>query len=105
MAYLNLKDYKPSEKEITREIRGYLKARGVWHWKNWGGPMGEPGVSDILGSYKGKPLAIEVKTEKGKLSNLQILFLERAKKEGWIAFVAPTVEDVEEALNAATLRS
>jgi penicillin-binding protein-related factor A (putative recombinase) len=56
------------------------------------------GIADILGIYQGKFLAIEVKTEKGVLSPEQKIFLDNINKEGGIAFVARSIEDVKEAL-------
>ncbi len=56
------------------------------------------GVSDIIGIFDGKFLAIEVKTEKGKLSEHQVEFLDRVRENGGIAIVARSVEDVEQAL-------
>ena len=85
---------KLSEREITKQIREYLAIQHVFHWKNWQGLGSAPGVADILGIYKGKPLAIEVKTEKGKLSTNQALFLEQFRAEGGIAIIARSVSDI-----------
>ena len=88
----------PLEKDITRQIRAYLNMREIFHWKVWQGLGSTRGVSDIIGIYKGRPLAIEVKTAKGKLSEHQERFLTRWKNEGGIAIVARSVEDVEQGL-------
>ena len=49
-----------------------VKSQGTWDekTKSFRRPSKyyKIGVSDILGIYKGKPLAIEVKSEKGRLS-------------------------------------
>ena len=52
------------------------------------------GVADILGIWNGKPLAIEVKSEKGKLSEHQKLFLLRWQQAGGIAIVARSIDEV-----------
>mgnify|MGYP001576709913 FL=1 len=83
-----------SEKDITRQIRDYLKALGIFHWKNHQGLGSAPGVSDILGIYKGKPLAIEVKAPKGKLTEKQKIFLDNWSREGGLAIVAWSIDDV-----------
>lgn len=57
-------------------------------------PIGLKGKSDILGIYKGKFLAIEVKRPSGRLSLDQELFLEEVKKHGGIAIIARSVEDL-----------
>lgn len=56
------------------------------------------GVADILGIYQGKPLAIEVKSKKGRLSEFQKTFLIRFHAQGGIAIVARSVDDVENRL-------
>lgn len=88
----------PSEADITRQVRDYLKVQHVFHWKVLQGLGATPGISDIIGIYHVRPLAIEIKTAKGKLSEHQISFLNNFKKEGGIAFVARSVEDVIENL-------
>jgi len=92
------KNIQWSEKEITREIRAYLKIRGVFHWKVFQTLGSTVGCPDILGIYKGKFLGIEVKTKSGKLSERQALFIESINMEGGIAFVARSVDDVMERL-------
>jgi len=84
-----------TEAEITKRIRQFLNVLNVWHWKQWQGPMSQPqGVSDILGIWNGKFLAIEVKTERGNLSDHQKRFIDMINREGGIAFVARSVDDV-----------
>lgn len=52
------------------------------------------GVADILGIYNGRPLAIEVKTTRGVVSEFQKDFLIRFQAAGGISFVARSVDDV-----------
>lgn len=52
------------------------------------------GVADILGVYLGIPIAIEVKSAKGVLSEHQRVFLDDFKRAGGIAIVARCVDDV-----------
>jgi Holliday junction resolvase len=94
----NLFNIQPKEKDITREIRSYLRIKRVFHWKNWGGPMSERGVPDILGVWKGRLLGIEIKTARGHLNEYQQAFIDRINLEGGLAFVARSVEDVMERL-------
>lgn len=83
-----------SERDITRQIRDVLKYHGIFHWKVHQGLGSTPGVADILGCYKGRLLAIEVKAPKGRLSEHQVRFLERVSQEGGIAIVAYSVDAV-----------
>ena len=87
------------EKHITADIRKFLNFKHVFHWKQWQGPMSSmPGVSDILGIFRGRFLAIEVKKPGGKLTEKQQEFIDRINANGGIAFVARDVFDVIETL-------
>ncbi len=92
-----------SEKEITQSIRTLLKTFGIFHWKVWQGLGSQKGVSDIIGIYKGKFLAIEVKREDAlkcpyncnhETCSLQAIFLRLVKSQGGIALVARSIDDV-----------
>ena len=98
------------ESDIKRDIVQFLKINGVLCWVNVSGGIYDSkigghrkqngygmrnGVSDILGIIKGKPLAIEVKTKTGKLSEHQQAFLDDFNKWGGIAFVARSVLEVQ----------
>lgn len=52
------------------------------------------GVSDIFTSWKKRPAFIEVKAPGGKISKEQQEFIDWALGEGWVAFVAYSLEDV-----------
>ena len=57
------------------------------------------GVSDILGLFEGKFLAIEVKTPKNRVRPAhQKNFIKRINKGGGIAFFATSVDEVKEKL-------
>jgi hypothetical protein len=90
-----------AEGDIKRLIMDYLNAIPGCYARtinigNIGGRTNSTkGVSDIVGSYKGWALAIEVKTPKGKLSSEQDAFLAGWKiRGGGISIVARCLEDV-----------
>lgn len=56
------------------------------------------GKADILGIFRGRPLAIEVKVKPNKLSDNQKLFLEKFSNYGGIVIVAYSVNDVIQAI-------
>lgn len=89
-----------TEQQITQQIRQVLKICRVWHFKNWSGPMTFPkGISDILGCWQGRMLAIEIKKPGGRISPDQQKFIDTVNAEGGIAFVAWSVDDVVKQLN------
>ncbi len=56
------------------------------------------GVADILGIWRGLPLAIEVKTKIGQVSKEQQQFMVDFESRGGLAFVARSLEEVIERL-------
>lgn len=105
-----------AEKRIENEILKILKLSGVFAWKCQTVGIFDPkkkifrrntnpfhikGVADILGIYKGQPLAIEVKSITGRLSPDQKLFLETFRENGGISLVARSVDDVIKGLGLA----
>lgn len=56
------------------------------------------GSSDIIGIYRGRFLAIEVKTKRGVVSKNQEKFLKTVNNAGGIGFVARTADDVKKVL-------
>lgn len=104
----------PLEKDIKRHIIEWLFYQKCFCWVNstvgiWDqkknsfrkltGTGQMRGVSDILGIWKGRPLAIEVKRSGGRLSIHQQAFLLKFAEAGGIAMVAHSVEDVESILS------
>jgi penicillin-binding protein-related factor A (putative recombinase) len=102
-----------SEKAIEKQILLYLWARRIFSTKIDSTGIYDPkkqcfrsnknefkrkGVSDIIGIYKGKFLSIEVKSEKGKLTEDQMKWFSDVKSNGGVAFVARSIEDVEREL-------
>lgn len=101
---------KVSEQQIQKSICEYLfTLKNCMIWKNNSvgvydptrkifrksrGPFVRNGVADILGIYHGLPLAIEVKSKTGKVSKDQREFLEEFDRNGGIAIIARSIEDV-----------
>ena len=52
------------------------------------------GTSDVLGIWRGKPLAIEVKKPGGKLTLEQKAFIDKYKKQDGVAFKADSLAQV-----------
>lgn len=101
------------EADYQSAILEYLEYKHIFAWKNHsvgifnkksGGyiPLGMTGVSDILGILPdGRFLAIEVKKPGGRLTQNQIDFLAIINKNGGVAFMAITIDDVKEHLRLA----
>ncbi len=84
-----------TEKDIQKKIMDFLKkCNGVFFKFPAGAFMSRQGVSDILGCYDGRFVAIEVKSEKGNATKLQRLFIDKIRESGGIAGIVRSVDDV-----------
>lgn len=107
---------KPTETEIVRQCLGQLRLWGYCVWRNNTGAAvytnaagkrrlvryGEPGVSDILGVLPGgRMLAVECKTDSGRLSDAQEAFLARVRQAGGLALVVRSVTELQALLREA----
>jgi hypothetical protein len=92
------------EQVIKTSICQYLELRRIFFWiviQNPGRYKSrhiKRGIPDLLGIFRGKPLAIEVKAPGGRVSPEQEKFIEDFRREGGIAFTAKSVEEVEKQL-------
>jgi len=95
-----------TESIIQKSILEYLRLRGIYAWKaNTTGIYQQKtgryipvtkGIADILGIMPdGRFLAIEVKTNKGRLTIYQEAFLAEIEQRGGLAIVARSIEDVQ----------
>ncbi len=102
----------PTEQDLLRQVRDYLKLRG---WKvmrmNSGGVRATyngkkrfhryndtPGMSDLICLRDGVFLAVEVKRPGGKPTPDQAEFLDDIRRKGGVAVLAQSLADVERAL-------
>lgn len=104
---------KMLEKDIQRLLINWLHLNGFYVWVNKTQGTYDPirkvfrrsnmlkGVSDILGIIPdtGQLLAIEVKTKTGKISEEQKEFIEHINKNGGIAFVCKSLDDLKEKMS------
>jgi len=107
-----------SENAIQKEIMEYLINKGFFCWRNNNTGLFDPirggfrrkgkyqllGVSDILAIAPqdsinpGRFIAIEVKSKTGRPTDNQLEFIQNINKNGGLAFIARSIEDVEENL-------
>lgn len=104
---------KTRERDVKRAIIDFLRVNNVFCWVNVSGGIYDPrkgcfrklngygmrkGVPDILGIFRGKPLAIEVKLPGNGPSKEQQEFISEFSWYGGIAFVATSIEEVRKVL-------
>ena len=84
------------EKDITNKILKYLKTLDKCYcFKEHGGSYGSTGIPDIICCYKGRFLAFEVKTAKGRTTALQEVNIRKINEADGIAVVVRSLDDVK----------
>lgn len=102
------------ESDLVKLILNYLHAKGIPAWRQNQGMLkteykskksftrfaGAKGISDIIGLKRndGMFFAIECKVGRNKPTKIQEVFMAMINEAGGIAFVARSLEDVEEYL-------
>ena len=90
-----------NESQLVSQIKNYLKSKGAYCEKIFGGGFQASGIPDILCCYKGLFIAIEVKspTGKGRASDVQKLKIKAIRDSGGLAFITDNFEEVERVFN------
>ena len=90
-----------NESQLVSQIKNYLKTKGAYCEKIFGGGFQSAGIPDIIACYRGYFVAIEVKspTGKGRASDIQKLKIRAIREAGGVAFITDNIEDVERVLN------
>lgn len=87
------------ERSVDAACADELDKRGAWHMKIHGSGLQKRGAPDRLACYRGTFVAIETKTQGGRLSASQRVELRRIEQAGGIAVVARSRADLVAALN------
>ena len=84
------------EKAIEKRIKEYLKTKNdLFYWKEHGGMYTTAGIPDLIVCYKGRFIALEVKTPIGKPTVLQNVAIRKINEAGGIAAIVRSVEDAK----------
>lgn len=75
------------EKIFERRVRAYIEHSGGWQVKYFANRMTKAGIPDILACIGGYFVAIEVKSDTGSPSDLQLQKIREIRKAGGFAFV------------------
>lgn len=94
-----------AENKITKKIKDFLKEKQCWNVKYFANAFTQIGIMDILACVKGRFVGIEVKTDVGRLSEMQKYQAEQLKKSGGLWYcVRPNnfddfKQDIERIIN------
>jgi len=93
-----------SESQIQAAILNYLRSLGWWCWAVKAAVCNERGVPDVLCCCRGRFIAFEIKTQKGKLSGPQKIQIQRIHRAEGHAAIVRSVEEVRAILETLDLK-
>lgn len=76
-----------TEKQFQDKVIAFLRSQKVYHVKVWGGGFQTAGIPDLLCCIRGRFVALELKTEKGKATVLQKVNIFKIQEAGGYARV------------------
>ena len=83
------------EKNFENKIKSYLKSIGAYFIKTHGDRFSRVGTPDIIACINGHFVAVEVKSENGKPSELQLHHLKQIDLSGGFSAIIVPTEGVE----------
>ncbi len=75
------------EKTFENRVKAFIKAQDCWFVKFFANKMTKEGIPDVLSCINGYFVAIEIKAQNGKPSDLQIYHCEKIREAGGFAFI------------------
>ena len=88
------------EYRIVQNIKKLIRSRGGWCVKIHGGPYQDAGTPDLLACYKGRFVAIEVKTARGVARPEQKIAQRAITGSGGYSLITHSIGDVADVLDA-----
>ena len=77
-----------AEKNFENKVKKYIESKGGYQLKYWAGSQfTKAGIPDLLCCINGYFVAIELKAQNGRPSELQLYQIEKIRKSGGLAFV------------------
>jgi len=77
-----------TEKQFENKVKRFLELEGCWYVKYWGGAVfTKVGIPDLLICCNGRFVAVELKSDTGRVTELQLVQIGRIKEAGGKAYV------------------
>ena len=86
---------KTKESKLEEEIEKFMNKRGIWQLVRYQAQSNQNGLPDRLYLYKGLLLGLELKTDEGTPTDLQLRKIDEINKNGGIGLIVRNVETVE----------
>ena len=86
---------KTKESKLEEEVERLMQRKGIWQLARYQAQSNQNGLPDRLYLYKGYLLGLELKTDKGTPTKLQLRKIDEINKNGGIGLIVRNVETVE----------
>jgi hypothetical protein len=91
---------KTEESKLEKEVENFMKKHRVWQLARYQAASNQNGIPDRLYLYKGLLLGLELKTDKGVPSDLQLRKLKAINDNGGIGLIITNVKTLDLLLKA-----
>lgn len=85
---------KTKESKLEQDIERFMQRKGIWQLARYQAQSNQNGLPDRMYLYKGYLLGLELKTDEGKPTKLQLKKLDVINKNGGIGLIVRNVETV-----------
>lgn len=86
---------KTKESKLEQDIERFMQRKGIWQLARYQAQSNQNGLPDRIYLYKGYLLGLELKTDEGKPTKLQLKKLDAINKNGGIGLIVRNVEIVK----------
>ena len=86
---------KTKEGKLEEQIEKFMKRKGIWQIARYQAQSNQNGLPDRLYLYKGYLLGLELKTDEGEPTDLQLRKISEINKNGGIALIIRNIETLE----------
>ena len=84
------------ESKLEKEVEKFMEEQRIWQLARFQAQYNQNGLPDRLYLYKGLLLGLELKTDKGTPTNLQLKKIKEINNNGGIGLIIRNIDDVKE---------
>lgn len=90
---------KTEESKLEQEVEKFMREKRIWQLARFQAQSNQNGLPDRLYLYKGLLLGLELKTDKGSPTALQLMKLNEINNNGGLGLIIRSVNDVKELID------
>lgn len=87
---------KTKESKLEEEVERLMQRKGIWQLARYQAQSNQNGLPDRLYLYKGYLLGLELKTDVGEPTDLQLKKIKEINKNGGIALIVRSTKVIEQ---------